>query len=127
MPQSVLQGRFPCEKFFMDFAERLTKVFDALGITQRQFFLKCGLSNRSANSFGAQGATTSVLQKICETFPQVSLDYLVLGKGSVLRVEDAPTPTFTPIENNIHHNATVNINYGALKDAIVEAIKESKL
>lgn len=127
MPQSVLQGRFPCEKFFMDFAERLTKVFDALGITQRQFFLKCGLSNRSANSFGAQGATSSVLQRICETFPQVSLDYLVLGKGSVLRGEDAPAPTLAPIENNIHHNATVNINYGALKDAIVEAIKESKL
>lgn len=123
MPQSVLQGRFPCEKFFMDFAERLTKVFDALGITQRQFFLKCGLSNRSANSFGAQGATTSVLQKICETFPQVSLDYLVLGRGDVLRKEDTPTP----IENNIHHNETFNINYGALKDAIVEAIKESRL
>ena len=53
------------------------------------------------------------------------MNWLVMGKGSMLLA--SPAPVEKPVQNDIHHNATVNINYGALKDTIIEAIREAKL
>lgn len=52
----------------------------------------------------------------------ISAEWLILGVGNITKQEVTKEPVPS---NNIHHNETVNINYGALKDIIVEAIKEA--
>ena len=108
-----------------DFKTRLISfITDTCKMSNREFERTCGLTNGAIAAIGAQGPTASFVKKIADTYPELNLNWLFRGSGEML-ISD--TPTLAPIENNIHHNATVNINYGALKDAIVEAIKESKL
>jgi len=110
-----------------DFKNRLLSFISDTGCgSMREFERKCGLTNGQVASIGAQGPTASMLKKIADAYPELNLNWLFRGTGEML-ISDTKKDAPQPIENNIHHNATVNINYGALKDAIVEAIKESKL
>ena len=110
--------------FMDDFKTRLISfITDTCKMSNREFERTCGLTNGAIAAIGAQGPTASFVKKIADTYPELNLNWLFRGSGKML-ITETPSPS---VENNIHHNATVNINYGALKDAIVEAIKESKL
>lgn len=99
-------------------------ITDICKVSFREFEKNCGLTNGAIMAIGPQGPTASFVKKIADAHPELNLNWLFRGSGEML-ISDTPTPA--PIENNIHHNETVNINYGALKDAIVQAIKESRL
>lgn len=105
-----------------DFKERLFLfVRDYAGTSNREFEKRCGLTNGQLGSIGVQGPTASVVSRIADTFPDLDLNWLFRGTGSMLL---SKTKSTAP-QNDIHHNETVNINYGALKDVIKEAIKEA--
>lgn len=60
----------------------------------------------------------------------ISPTWLILGIGPMM--EDLPSTNEVEVprsnvstHNEIHHNNTVNINYGALKETIIEAIREA--
>ena len=55
----------------------------------------------------------------------ISPSWLILGEGEMLGKNPNPS-TPRECQNDIHHCATVNINYVDLKEAIKQAIKESK-
>lgn len=97
-----------------------------VGGSVREFERKCGLTNGQISSIGTQGPTASVLSRIADTFPELNLNWLFRGTGEMLLSGKADTAS-PSVQNDIHHNDTVNINYGALKDTIIEAIREAKL
>lgn len=107
-----------------NFKERIFLFVQATGVSTREFERNCGLANGTISAIGAQGPTAIVLKKIADTYTALNLNWLFRGNGDMLLSEK--TDTLQAL-NDIHDNSTVNINYGALKDVIVEAIKEAKL
>lgn len=65
-----------------------------------------------------------LLYAILESDLGISPSWLMMGEGGMMK-SATPSPSPSSSHNDIHHNETVNINYGALKDVIVEAIKEA--
>ncbi len=55
-----------------------------LGLSGRAFEKSCGLSNGSYSSIG-DGVGADKLSKILFTFPQISADWLISGKGEMFR------------------------------------------
>lgn len=122
MPQNALEGTFAVE----DFKGRLIKFCtEYLEISQSAFEDSCGISHGTITSIKVKGPSVDILAKISSAYPELNLNWLVMGRGSMLLA--SPAPAEKPVQNDIHHNATVNINYGALKDTIIEAIREAKL
>ncbi len=107
-----------------DFKERLLSFIQTKGMSIRRFEETCGLTNGTIGSIKAQGPTAYVVSKISDTFRDLDLNWLFRGDGTML-IRQSVQPG-TPVQNDIHHNDTVNINYVALKDAIVDAIRESR-
>lgn len=69
-----------------------------------------------------EGISSTTLIKIVDKFPQLSLDWVILGRGGML-VDESPQPLPTP-QNDIHHNRQVVIaNWGDLKEIIADVIK----
>ena len=86
----------------------------------------CGFTKNSLTK-DREGISSTTLVRIVDFYPQLSLDWVILGRGAMLVDECPSTPSPSSFQNDIHDNQTVNINYGALKDIIVEAIKEARL
>lgn len=108
-----------------DFKNRLLNFIDGqLGLSQREFERRCGLAQGTIPSIGVKGPSVDVLMKISNTYPELNLNWLVSGRGAMLTTQEAAVSSH--VQNDIHHNDTVNINYGQLKEAIVEAIREAK-
>ena len=111
-----------------DFKSRIYQfVQDYAQCSVREFERRCNLSNGQLASIGSQGPSASILSKVADSFPELDMNWLFRGQGSMLvskTTETKPTPS---VNHDIHHNATVNINYNALKDIIVEAIKEAMI
>jgi len=106
-----------------DFKERLLSFIQAKEMSVRKFEEACGLTNGTIGSIKAQGPTASIVSKISDTFPDLNLNWLFAGRGSMTV---SGSPTQASAQNDIHHNQQVTINYLALKDAIVDAIREAK-
>lgn len=86
----------------------------------------CGFTKNTLTK-DREGISSTTLVRIVDFYPQLCLDWVILGRGSMLVEESPHFDVPSSFQNDIHDNATVNINYGALKDVIVEAIKEAKL
>ena len=102
------------------FVNRLFEFMEAKGLTQNAFEQKCGLAHTNIRSL-KQGPTTSYLMKILTTFPELSMDWLFRGTGSML-VGELSQPKTAP-SVSIGTIQTVNIgNWGEL----VELLKTNK-
>lgn len=108
--------------------ERLTDFALSQGFrTLSGFERDCGFQKNTLTKDFA-GISSTTMERIVEHYPQLSLDWLILGRGPMLFGGGDNTPITPPsVNHDIHHNSTVNINYNALKDIIVEAIKEAKI
>ena len=103
-----------------DFVNRLFEFMEAKGLTQNAFEQKCGLTHTNIRTL-KQGPTASYLMKILTTFPELSMDWLFRGTGSML-VGELSQPKTTP-SVSIGTIQTVNIgNWGEL----VELLKTNK-
>ena len=74
--------------------KRLLQLIDYLNISVREFERKIGvtegvISKSLARKTGLKGET---LQKIAEIYPQISLEWFLLGKGEMLRSESDEGP-----------------------------------
>lgn len=106
------------------FIERLFAFLEYLGLSQNKFEEACGLTHTNLRE-RKQGPTVAYLMKISSTYPQLSMDWLVSGRGNMIVGENYNNGSSTsPLD--IHHNGTVNINYMMLKETIVDAILEAK-
>lgn len=105
--------------------ERLTDFALSQGFrTLSGFERACGFTKNTLTK-DYSGLSSTTLTKIVDKYPQLSLDWVILGRGNMEVDNNPPSPSSFP-QNDIHHNETVNVNYGALKDIIIEAIKEAK-
>ncbi|MDR2683905.1 MAG: hypothetical protein LBB53_00810 [Prevotellaceae bacterium] len=66
-----------------------------LGIGQTQFEKKCDISRGTINNI-KDGVSSPNLKKVIETYPELSLEWLVTGKGEMLR-SDKKTDKNLPV------------------------------
>ena len=109
------------------FVERLFEFMSAKGLTQNKFETICGLSHKDLRKL-KQGPTAGYLMQILTVFPDLSMDWLFRGTGSMLLRESSQKDFNHDIQhkivmNDIHDNPQVIVNY--LHDAIKFAIKEA--
>lgn len=63
--------------------QRILQILEAKGISKYKFYKDTGLSNGYLDKEGAVGSDKC--EKIISYFPDVSLEWLILGRGSMLR------------------------------------------
>ena len=85
--------------------ERLKQFIDFLGVSTRNFEQKISVSNGLIGRFLSKNTTiqSDVLSKICYTYPELNPEWLITGRGEMLRSQ---------VQNvNGHHNtATIEAN-----------------
>lgn len=103
--------------------ERILLFADTLGISKRAFYAKIGVSRGTLES--KTGITEEVLAKFIAAYPEISLEWLILGNGDMLKDSGAgrsfepPTVQCKHPMNDVHDNQTVFIgNWDGLKDVI---------
>lgn len=72
----------------MSVTERIRQYIEYKGISVRQFSKQAGLSNGFLGKVSDVGSTK--LSNIVEAFPELSLEWLVTGKGEMVRINDKP-------------------------------------
>ena len=77
----------------MNFEERITRFIEYKDLSVRSFCAQCGLSSTSTASIKAPRYET--LKNILTTFPELSPDWLLLGKGEMLRSNNSTEKTPT--------------------------------
>lgn len=83
-----------CENFiyyFMGAIERLRQFVDYKKISKYQFYKKTGLANGYLDRNGSIGSDKCEI--IIEQYPEIRLEWLVLGKGAMLHDEDVQLAT----------------------------------
>lgn len=95
-----------------------------LGISKREFYLKIGVSRGTLES--KTGITEDVLTKFIATFPDISLDWLIMGVGDMLRPKDCSSrneqphsPQSTNIQPSNNDVTLAILGEMAKKDAII--------
>lgn len=71
----------------MTLKERLDLIINTLGLSGRAFEKSCGLSNGSYSSIG-DGVGADKLNKILFTYPEISADWLISGRGEMFNKSD---------------------------------------
>lgn len=88
--------------------ERLKQFIDYLNISTRKFEIKISASNGQIAKFLTKNTTiqSDILSKIFDTYPELSAEWLMRGKGEMLR-ENTPeregnTPRYTDFFEMLH-------------------------
>ena len=77
---------------------RIKQYLDLKGISVRAFELKCGFSNGSFASQLKNGKTIGIdrLENILNAFPDINIEWLLTGKGSMAKTDTVPLPQKRP-------------------------------
>ena len=67
--------------------ERLVRFIDSKGISKNKFEQMCGLSKRYISNI-SQSLQPDKLRAISSVFPELNIDWLILGRGSMIRTDD---------------------------------------
>ncbi len=103
----------------MSTKERLDLIIKALGLSGRAFEKACGLANGSYSSIG-DGVGADKLNKILINFPQISAEWLLTGRGGMLKeVSTDVPPGASPDEQN-ERTAIVQANNEKMKNVLLQ-------
>jgi transcriptional regulator with XRE-family HTH domain len=84
-----------------DFKNRLLEFIERqLGISQREFERKCGLTQGTVPSIKVKGPSVEVLIKISNAYPELNMNWLIAGAGDMF----ITAPVQTIQGDNNHHN-----------------------
>ena len=75
-----MQGK---EQKISPIKQRILQFADSLNISKRDFYTKIGVSRGTLES--KTGITEDILAKFIATFPDVSIDWLMQGKGEMVK------------------------------------------
>lgn len=91
---------------------RIRQIIEYYGYTTRSFEQKISVSDGTIRKFlgGKISLKTDTILKITANFPQISLDWLLLGEGEMLRKNVQNTSENIQIKNNSCKNVRQNIN-----------------
>lgn len=113
--------------------QRILQLIDTMGISKRDFYSKTGISRGTLES--KTGITEDTLAKFIATYGEISIEWLILGEGSVYKNQ---TNKSISIDSTINdHNMTMirllmdqlgekNEEIGRLKEKIAGLIEELK-
>lgn len=84
--------------------ERINKIKDEKAKSERDFALKIGISQRAMNSYINQDRSVSLdcILKILDTFPDISSDWLLFGKGEMHKSDVVFTGRESESELDLH-------------------------
>lgn len=104
--------------------ERLLQLIDYLNISVREFERKIGVTEGVISKSLARktGLKAETLQKIAEIFPQIALEWLLLGEGEMLRTQRNEQPKSSGSTTEIELLKEVIHN----KDVIIGEMKEKQ-
>lgn len=105
--------------------ERILHFIDRLSIKPKEFLLKTGVGKGFIDkSHQKSGATDTNLSKILENYPELNPEWLLTGKGSMLRSEQSSA--FQNTQNEIcSYRSTLEEKIGLLEKQI-ELLEENK-
>lgn len=86
-----------------DFIKRLETILEYYSLTASSFADKISVQRSSMSHLlsGRNKPSLDFIMKLVEEFPEVSLEWILNGKGSFPKDDFAPTPTIIPPENKI--------------------------
>lgn len=88
---------------------------------QSRFEDYCEINRGTISAIKVHGPTASIIMKISSKCPELNLNWLIMGRGTMIVQEQ--TAASAP-QNDIHHNQQVVIaNWSDLKDVLTEVIK----
>ena len=91
------------------FIDRLNELRKALGFSQGGFEKAVGFANGAFNN-SRGGMSTSNLNKIAHAFPNVNLEWLVTGKGNMLK-EDDEKPVISYTDGVPYYNVDFEMGF----------------
>ncbi|MFY8189062.1 MAG: peptidase S24 [Flavobacterium sp.] len=97
---------------------RILKIIELYGENKNQFYKKTGLSNGFLDKVKDIGV--SKLEYILNSYPSINPEWLLTGKGSMLREEVKPTGAVSVPDQKANNNT--NANYKELAEARLEVI-----
>lgn len=107
----------------MTVQERLKEYISSKGLSVRKFEITCGFANGWVSDLTSAIKFDNV-SEIYRNFPDLNIDWLFTGEGSMLRETPAP-PSSSPAVK-VDNIQTVFIgNWGELKAVMRDAIKET--
>lgn len=109
--------------------ERLKQFIEYLQLSTRAFEQKISVSNGLIARFVSKNTSiqSDVLSKICDTFPELNFDWLVTGKGEMLRGSDWEKPSDTTVSILLQRIEDLARENGSLQAQIDEYKKEIAL
>jgi hypothetical protein len=103
---------------------RLMQFLDFKGINKSQFYKKTGFSNGFLDK--VNDITTGKVEIILKNYPEISLEWLILGKGEMLKNNNYPVVEET--FNTINESETVCNNYitnDSIKEEYINLLKDT--
>lgn len=80
--------------------ERILQFIDYKGFSKNKFYKETGLSNGILDK--KSGLTSESIEKIYSKYPEINIEWLLTGKGEMLRTSS----------QNISQNGNTNVNNG---------------
>jgi hypothetical protein len=87
----------------MSIKKRLDLIVSELGLSGRAFEKACGLANGSYSSIG-DGVGADKLNKILIRFPRISADWLLVGRGEMLKTTDPEMDESASVNEQIDYH-----------------------
>lgn len=104
--------------------DRIRQLIDYLGISTRQFEQKISVSEGLIHKAIARksGLKSDTLAKIMDIFPQINPDWLLLGKGEMLRTSEASSAAPETANSNVTTLINILNNTLAEKDKQIDRL-----
>ena len=109
------------EKKFENAKERFKYFLEIQGKTKNNFYEISGMSNGLLDKNG--GLNEDSLLKICSVFPEISLDWLLLEKGKMIRLDTEKTVAMATAPQAIANNGELQ---GTIPPEILSLLKEQQ-
>lgn len=110
----------------MDEKNRIEKVIEYLGLNSGQFASEIDITAPALSHIlnGRNNPSLDVMKKILERYPEINSDWLILGKGSMLRkISNSQTPS---LFDDIDLNNSISEDYSIKNKDIKESSKITK-
>ena len=112
----------------MSVKQRLIEFIKREGLSQSRFEKAVGLSNGYVNNI-SKGIGADKLQRITEKFPYLNAEWLLTGKGEMLKANTIQERTELPINPNvepINNESMLNRAFDALERRDVDYAKQGE-
>lgn len=100
---------------------RILEFISYLGVTNKEFERRCGMSNGYINSM-RKGLGVNMIENVLSAYPELNRIWLITGQGEMLNGQNGNVVVG---DNNIAHNISSNINSSATIDNLVALLEKT--